>query len=1085
MIFEAKAETDVTIILKSCPGAKRLQPLVRTASSAIHHNNVHMQRAVEPNYTVIFGSHRNSCLKVEKNGVTRAMVRDVPCAMVSSKAFKPYWIQYTRGSIAVGAGKEPSAESVCFRWIDDDVDGYIPGIKFVGLSSWDRFVCYRNIQQLPHLTALVPLPSSAVAALHGCPSAIHSHHDDANNSTCNGIIIAGNRGMMHTTVVPDTESSDGQRSDYLRHAEGQGQSHCDSSNHANDFALYTGVGTETIEPEGRTAEYLSMHIITGNGTDRAMIEAKALSSAFPNNSTIVPSLFSLACSAASQQLALPQNVCTILLVSELLLPSSSKLYRSALSALASGLVQVASQDPEGFDRLSYNVLTDLLELNDIPVAEKRIFDLMASWAACHDSTLSCSNGCKCDLDIDNTSVTAAFAPSKCADLCIRCCIMHQQYVHPSTGRAQDVHPSTGRVQDVHPSTGRTQDVHPSTGRAQDVHPSTGRAQDVHPSTGRAQDVHPSTGRAQDVQPSTGRAQDVHPSTGRAQDDLQTDCNCHAFEDHTLVLGLEPAALSTSMVQAVVEVWTSSPPMVYPACTSHQRSGYGVMDTSASSCRDQYPAHKDEHNSQGLNGESDSADQSVSPAVMTLGIPGSTTEVPCKGISGQREWLAIQKAKELHRQAEIVLSLVRYPLMTIEELETVKSSHTMMHFPNVLQLVDSVLALSADNATLNHHGVALLQSSLLSLPPSDTTTRTMYPAGTTTVAVTQLTMMQEPCTSVDNSLLQGRSVSDCGQDIGCLIRDAMTSMPHKMALSVEGGYSTTTAAPNNKDTSSSQGRPLAPNYKDNSSSQGRPLAAPHFYMPPDHQRDHHCGMVSDCLIPAGSGVLQGTAMAPAAGPLPSCLYHRRTLPDCTELAYEHDGDQNGVLRYIGTLYGTQDWVNPVLTKRVQIKASSPSARHTDPKALAGDKFVCTNFAGPRYINGQAVTWWNVDLGPCHKLILNYYTLRHDASPDFPRNWVIQGSSEGSEWIDLRRHRSDVSIRKPGQSMSWPVLGPAASTPYQSFRILLEGPTADSTASLSYSASSSVLPAAASKGWNLCISNMELYGYLFICSGGDKS
>ena len=49
----------------------------------------------------------------------------------------------------------------------------------------------------------------------------------------------------------------------------------------------------------------------------------------------------------------------------------------------------------------------------------------------------------------------------------------------------------------------------------------------------------------------------------------------------------------------------------------------------------------------------------------------------------------------------------------------------------------------------------------------------------------------------------------------------------------------------------------------------------------------------------------------------CRYQRRALPDCKELAFEHDGDNNGVLRYIGTAYGTTDWINPVLTKRVEV------------------------------------------------------------------------------------------------------------------------------------------------------------------------
>ena len=75
--FEAKAETDVTVIFKANPGAKRLQPLLRslnaadpTALQTLHGGGgmgAHGVGAVaiapatvEPNYTVILGSHRNS-----------------------------------------------------------------------------------------------------------------------------------------------------------------------------------------------------------------------------------------------------------------------------------------------------------------------------------------------------------------------------------------------------------------------------------------------------------------------------------------------------------------------------------------------------------------------------------------------------------------------------------------------------------------------------------------------------------------------------------------------------------------------------------------------------------------------------------------------------------------------------------------------------------------------------------------------------------------------------------------------------------------------------------------------------------------
>lgn len=83
------------------------------------------------------------------------------------------------------------------------------------------------------------------------------------------------------------------------------------------------------------------------------------------------------------------------------------------------------------------------------------------------------------------------------------------------------------------------------------------------------------------------------------------------------------------------------------------------------------------------------------------------------------------------------------------------------------------------------------------------------------------------------------------------------------------------------------------------------------------------------------------------------------------------------------------------------------------------------------------------------------------------YPLQGSAGGGcEWVDLRRHVDDASIRRPGQMTSWPVLGPAASSPYRAFRLLLEGPTTAGGTGL-----------AQGQGHCLCVSNLELYGYLY--------
>ncbi|XP_070028530.1 BTB/POZ domain-containing protein At2g30600 isoform X1 [Nicotiana sylvestris] len=178
----------------------------------------------------------------------------------------------------------------------------------------------------------------------------------------------------------------------------------------------------------------------------------------------------------------------------------------------------------------------------------------------------------------------------------------------------------------------------------------------------------------------------------------------------------------------------------------------------------------------------------------------------------------------------------------------------------------------------------------------------------------------------------------------------------------------------------------------------------------------------------------------------------------ELLYICDGDSNGVLYFAGTSYGKHQWVNPVLSKRVTITASSPISRCTDPKVLVSRNFQGTSLAGPQMEDGRNASWWMVDVGQDHQLMCNYYTLRQDGSGAFMRRWNFQGSLDGKSWTNLRIHENDQTICKPGQFASWPITGPNALLPFRFFRLLMTAPTTDDT-----------------NPWNCCICFLELYGY----------
>lgn len=196
---------------------------------------------------------------------------------------------------------------------------------------------------------------------------------------------------------------------------------------------------------------------------------------------------------------------------------------------------------------------------------------------------------------------------------------------------------------------------------------------------------------------------------------------------------------------------------------------------------------------------------------------------------------------------------------------------------------------------------------------------------------------------------------------------------------------------------------------------------------------------------------------------STRLQRRYPPGCTQLIYMYDGDQNGVCWYLGTRYGTQQWVNPVVAGYVDVKASSPVSRGTDPRGLLSGAFLRNNFAGPKIdtSSGNVSSWWSIDLGQGHALHCDYYTLRHDASSNYLRSWALQGSNDGAVWTDLRRHEDEKTLKLPGQYASWPVSGGTGMRGgFRYFRVMMVAPNSE-----------------APNPYHVCLSYVELYGNFY--------
>nr|XP_043615321.1 BTB/POZ domain-containing protein At2g30600 [Erigeron canadensis] len=125
--FEAFAHNDVTVVFREQLGSQ----------------HYHYKRDNSPHYTVIIGSHRNRRLKIEVDGITA--VDEAGLGLCCSSAFQSYWISICDGLISIGKGRYPF-QNLVFEWLDTKPNC---SVQYVGLSSWDKHVGYRNVNVLP------------------------------------------------------------------------------------------------------------------------------------------------------------------------------------------------------------------------------------------------------------------------------------------------------------------------------------------------------------------------------------------------------------------------------------------------------------------------------------------------------------------------------------------------------------------------------------------------------------------------------------------------------------------------------------------------------------------------------------------------------------------------------------------------------------------------------------------------------------------------------------------------------------------------------------------------------------------------
>ncbi|KAL0482796.1 hypothetical protein AKO1_014242 [Acrasis kona] len=146
-------------------------------------------------------------------------------------------------------------------------------------------------------------------------------------------------------------------------------------------------------------------------------------------------------------------------------------------------------------------------------------------------------------------------------------------------------------------------------------------------------------------------------------------------------------------------------------------------------------------------------------------------------------------------------------------------------------------------------------------------------------------------------------------------------------------------------------------------------------------------------------------------------------------YSRDFDENGLIYWLGTDYGTSKrFRNPATTGKIEVTCSSMNSG--TPELATGridTEFNTTN---------TSKSWLTFNLKTI-SIIPNRYSIKHGgttAKPDYLRNWDFLGSKDGVKWTLLRRHQEDSMF-------SWEIKN--VDEDYSYFRILQTGRTSRGT------------------------------------------
>jgi len=143
-------------------------------------------------------------------------------------------------------------------------------------------------------------------------------------------------------------------------------------------------------------------------------------------------------------------------------------------------------------------------------------------------------------------------------------------------------------------------------------------------------------------------------------------------------------------------------------------------------------------------------------------------------------------------------------------------------------------------------------------------------------------------------------------------------------------------------------------------------------------------------------------------------------------YKRDFDGYGIVYWLATSCGTNNWMNPVQLNLISIRSSGFMHDSSPPQSIVGLESV-------RCVTKPIKHAWIVIDFKDYAIKPSAYTLRHYSSWDTEalRNWRFEGSCDGDTWNIIKEHRNDSSLNFKGQSYTWYLKN--VNQYYQMFRI----------------------------------------------------